>query len=229
MRLVRQPHRAQAEQARRRAGVGQLRHGEGAGAGAGGPGPGRARGAGRGRGLHRDAPGSPGSRRRGTRHRGRPHPRTARPAHRQRAAHGARDRARDGARPAVHLLAVDLADAGGAGRGVGCLAVPPRGVEEPAPRRDDHGHAGVDGRAGRVRLVGVGTAVRLGRRAGDGAPVHARDHPWRCGRADLPRGRVGCHDVPAGRAVLRGPVQAAGRGGAAGAAGAGRQGRRGAP
>ena len=69
---------------------------------------------------------------------------------------------------------------------------------EPAPRRDDHGHARLDGRAGGVRLVGVGAAPRYGRRAGHGAPVHVRDLPRRRGGADLPGGRGGRHDVPAG-------------------------------
>ena len=154
------------------------------------------------------------------------HARAARPTGRQRAAHGPRHRAGDGARLPVHVLAVDLADAGRAGRRVGRLAVPPGDVGEPAPRRDDHGHARVDGCARGVRMVGVGAAVRHRRRAGDGAPLHARRLPRRRGGADLPGGRGGRHDVPAGRAVLRGPVEAAGGGGPAGAARAGREGRR---
>ena len=134
LRVVREPHRTQAEQARRRAGDGQLRHGEGAGPGPGGSRPGRARGAGRGRGLHRDAARAARVRRRRG-HRARPDAPAARPARRQRRARGAGDRAGDGARPAVHLLAVDLAHARRARRGVGRVAVPPRGVDEPAPRR----------------------------------------------------------------------------------------------
>ena len=56
---------------------------------------------------------------------------------------------------AVLRVGVGLPGAVDAGRRVGRLALPPRHLDQPAPRRDHDGHPGLDGRAGRVRLVGV--------------------------------------------------------------------------
>lgn len=41
---------------------------------------------------------------------------------------------------AVHVLAVGIVDAGGTGRGLGCLAFPSSCLEEPPARRRDDGH-----------------------------------------------------------------------------------------
>ena len=50
---------------------------------------------------------------------------------------------------------------------------------QPAPRRRDDGHPGVDGRARGVRVVAVGAAVRHRRRARHDAPVRADHRPER--------------------------------------------------
>ena len=87
-------------------------------------------------------------------------------------------RARDGAGLAVRLLAVALADPGRAGRGLGRLAVPPGGLDQPAPRHLDHGHAGLGRHAGGVRLVALRAVPRHRRGAGHDPPVraHRRAH-----------------------------------------------------
>ncbi len=108
----------------------------------------------------------------------------AQPADRQRGARGAGDRAGDGPGAAVHLLAVDLADAGRAGRRCGrrgrstgrrgrtCATAP--------PTMDTLISMGV---LAAFALVAVRAAVRHGRRARHDAPVRADDRPRRRGRA----------------------------------------------
>ena len=114
----------------------------------------------------------------------------------------------DGARVAVHLLAVGLARARRTGRGVGRLAVPPRRVDQPAPRRDDDGHPRLGRRAGRLRLVAVGAVPRHGRGDRDDPPVPDLDRPDRRRGQHLPRGRGRGHHLPAGRALARAPLEA---------------------
>ena len=80
----------------------------------------------------------------------------------------------DGARPAVRRLAVGVAHPGDAGRGLGSLAVPPGRVGEPAARRDHDGHARLAGCAGGVRLVAGRAVLRDRRRDRDDPRVRAR-------------------------------------------------------
>ena len=89
------------------------------------------------------------------------------------------DRAGHGPGAAVRLLAVALAGAGRAGRGLGGLAVPPRRLGQPAARRGHHGHAHLDGHARRVRLVAVRAVVRHRGRARHDPPVRADRRPRR--------------------------------------------------
>ena len=156
--------------------------------------------------------------------------RRRRPAHPpagQPGADAARRRARDGARLAVHVLAVALRDPRRARRRLGRSGLPPRGLDQPAPRRRDHGHPGVGGHARRARLVVLRPVPRRRRDAGD-EPRALADRRRRAGR-DLPRGRVGGDDVRAGRALVRGARQAPGRRRAARPARPRREGRRRAP
>ena len=160
LRVVREPDREEAEQARRRHRDRQLRHREGQGHL-------RRRRRPRPRSSRRSRPPATPprcrSRERRPRRRGRaddPIRAAAAPADRLARAGGAGDRAGDGPGAAVHLLAVALADAGRAGRGVGGVAVPPGRVDEPAARRGHHGHADLDGHARRVRLVAVRAVLR---------------------------------------------------------------------
>ena len=132
-------------------------------------------------------------------------------------------RAGDGDRLAVHLLAVGLARPRRAGRGVGRAALPPRRVDQPAPRRDHDGHPRLGRRARRLRLVAVGAVPRHRRRAGDDPPVPDLDRPHRRRGQHLPRGRRRRDDVPARRPLARAPLEAAVRRGAAGPDGARRR------
>ena len=162
-----QPHRAEAEQDRRRVGDRELRDGEGVGR-LHRPGDRRRRDrrrrAGR---LHRDAAraaaGRAGPRRRrsGSRTRRVAHPAAGLPD-----AHGPGRRHGDGSGAAVHLVAVGVADARRAGGGVGRAAVPPRGVVQPATRRRHDGHPRVDRDARRVRLVALRPVPRRRRCTG---------------------------------------------------------------
>ena len=86
--------------------------------------------------------------------------------------HGAGRAAGDDPGPAVRVLAVALADAGRAGRDVGCVAVPPGGVDEPAPRHGHDGHAHLARRAGRLRVVAVRPVPRRRRRARHDPRLH---------------------------------------------------------
>ncbi len=142
-----------------------------------------------------------------------------------------RARGRDGDDHAApgHQLAVALAHAGRAGRGVGRLAVPPCRLGQPPPRHLDDGHPDLARHAGGAGLVGLRAVLGHGRGAGHDPPVRAHRRTHRRRRQHLPRGGRGGHDVHPGRALLRGAVEAAGRRGPAGPARAGRQGRRGAP
>lgn len=207
--LVRRTHRTQTQQARRGHGLGELRDREGQCRGGR---RGFARDADRGRrdrGLHR-APAradAAGNRWHRTGSRGPGHRCAAHPSAGVGRAHGAGDRDGDGARVAVHLLAVAVADAGRAGRGVGCVAVPPRGVAQPASRHRDHGHPDFDGHAGRVRLVVVRAVLGHRRCSRDDASVLTRGFAHRrCGQ-HLPRGRRRGDDVHPGRTLLRGQVE----------------------
>ena len=145
--------------------------------------------------------------------------------------HGA-DRSGTGAgddRPvAVRQLAVAEPDPRRAGRGVGGVAVPPRGLDEPAARRRDHGHADQRRCPRGVRLVAVRAVLRRRRdaRHADDVPAAPRAG-LRRGR-DLPGGRGRGHRVHPGRPVLRGPREEAVRCRAAGTDGHGRERRCGA-
>ena len=125
--------------------------------------------------LHRGAPPAAGIRRT-TRARGpRAHLAAPAPDRRGRAV-GAGDRDGDDPRAAVHLLAVAVARARRAGRRVGGVAVPPRRVDQPAPRRRDDGHAHLDRRLGGVPVVAVRAVLRRRRHARHDARVRV-DRP----------------------------------------------------
>ena len=92
-----------------------------------------------------------------------------------------------------------------AGGGLECVAVPPRHVGQPPPRRHHHGHADQHRRAGRLRVVGLRPV--LGRRRASSAPRWR----WSTGAAHrraVPRGRGGGDHVPRRRALLRGQGEA---------------------
>ena len=146
-------------------------------------------------------------------------------ADRRRAAGRPGHRHVDDPRPEVRRLAVAQLRAGDPGRHRLRLAVPPGGVRQPAPRRHHDGHAGVDGRARRLRLVGLRPVLGRRRRHRHGRGVHADGLVRRRRGPGLPRGRRGGADLPAGRALRRGPGQAPGRGRHRGLARPGRQGR----
>ena len=109
---------------------------------------------------------------------------------------------------------------------VGGVAVPHGRVGEPQARRGDDGHADLGRRARRLAVVAVRAVPRRRRheRHADGLRRHPEARRGR--RPDLPGDRGHRHDVPARRPLLRGPGQAPRRRGAEGAAGARRQGRR---
>ena len=169
VRLVRGPHRAAAQQARRRHGDRQLRHRAGQRRT---PRRGRRRRPhrpGRGGRLHRPRRPAGRARRPTTRRR-----RWSRRRDARRCATGCSSRrvlsvpvvaAGDGPGAAVRRLAVAVADARRAGRDLGGVAVPPGGLAQPAPRHRHDGHADLARRAGRVRLVAVRPVPRRRRRA----------------------------------------------------------------
>ena len=160
LRVVREPDRAQAQQARRRQRVGQLRDRDGDRRLRGRRRAGRARRRRRGGRL----PGrAAGRRARGARRGGRAGA-AAPPPDRLRAAVGAGAADRDDPGAAVRQLAVAVAPAGHAGRAVGRVAVPPRRLGEPQARRGDDGHADLGRRPGRVGLVAVRALPRRRRR-----------------------------------------------------------------
>ncbi len=184
VRVVRGAHRAAPQQARRRHGDGQLRHRAGQGACARSgvdvddlDRPGRRRPATR--------PATPGrrSRRRATATDRRREPAAARPADRVGTAVAAGRGAGDGPGAAVRLLAVAVADPRRARRHVGGLAVPPGRLGQPAPRRGDDGHAHLDRRARRLRVVAVRAVPRRRRRARHDARVLAAPPTGRWARA----------------------------------------------
>ena len=114
-------------------------------------------------------------------------------------------RAVDDPRAAVRRVDVAGVRARVARRGVGRLAVPPRRVGQPPPRRHHHGHAHQHRRARRLRVVGVRPVLGRGRhdRHDDGDGRHRRRH-----RRALPRGGRRRDHVPRRRALPRGPGQA---------------------
>ncbi len=121
---------------------------------------------------------------------------------------GAGDPPRDDPRAAVHLLAVGLPRARCAGRRVGCVAVPPRRVDQPAPRRRDDGHPRLDRRLRGVPVVAVRPLLRPRGHAGHDARIRV-DRPAQRRRGEhLLRGRRRGHDVRARRPLLRGAIQA---------------------
>ncbi len=126
--------------------------------------------------------------------------------------------------PAVRQLAVAVAHADRPGRRVGCPAVPPRRVGEPAPRRGDDGHPDLDRHPRRVRVVAVRPVHRRRGHGRDEDAVRADDRSWVGHRSDLPRGgRRGDHVHP-GWPVFRSAGEAAFRSGVESAARARRQG-----
>ena len=93
----------------------------------------------------------------------------------------------------------------------GAGSLPPGGLDQPAARRRHHGHARLAGHARRVRLVALRAVLRHRRRGRDDAPLRV-DHPADRRRGQhLPRGRRRGDHVHPRRPLLRGPVQAAGR------------------
>ena len=226
LRVVRQPDRAQAQQARRRGRHRQLRDREGEGQLP--------------RDRHTRRPWSPPSSRRGT----------ARGCRRPPAVDRRVEPRRPAAAAAAGLGRADVARRGrwrwcrrwqfdywqwlsltlaAPGRGLGRLAVPPRRLGQPAPRHVDHGHPGLARHPRGARLVGLRPvpAARPGT-PGMTHPFELTIERGRRRRQHLPRGRRGRDHVHPRRPLLRGALQAAGRGRAAGAAGARRQGRGGA-
>ena len=102
---------------------------------------------------------------------------------------------------------------------LGRLPLPPRRLDEPAPRHGDDGHAHLGRHDRRLELVGDLAAVpRPGRSRHAPRPVVPARARRRDGR-DLLRGGRRRRDVPARRALVRGARQAQRRRGAAGAAG----------
>ena len=162
-------------------------------------------------------------RRRGGR---RPDPLASAAPDRLRAADRSGDRPGDGAGLAVHQLAVAHPHAGRAGRRLGRLAVPPRGLGQSPARHVDDGHAGLARHPGRARLVALRPLLGHGRHAGHDARVRADGRPHRRVGQHLPRGRRGRDHLHPGRPLLRGALQAPRRGRAPCAARARRQGRR---
>jgi hypothetical protein len=254
--LVRGAHREAAQPAGRRDGDGELRHGassrrlrpdEGGARSAGRRGPGHR--------LRRDAPGAGAggrarrpragarcslardarrSRSRGARRRRRPRPppRADRPgrapaaAPRLGRAHGPGPAHGHGPGLAGAGLAMAVPGPDHPRRDVGGLALPPCRVDQPPPRRGDDGHAHLARRAGRVRLVALGVAVRRRRRARHDDAVLA-DEPSRGGeRPPVPRGRVDGDGAPPHRALPRVPSHPPRRCRAARPDGPRRQGRR---
>ena len=136
----------------------------------------------------------------------------ARPAGRRGGAHRPGDRDGDGAGAAVRVLAVGVAHPGRAGRDLGCVALPPRSLDQPAARRDHDGHPGLVGRAGSVRLVARRAVLGHRGRAGDDPPVRPdprRGEDPRAGR-HLPETQPRGHHVPARRPLLREALEAPG-------------------
>ena len=173
LRLVREPRRAQAQQARRRQRDGQLRDREGRRRVR--PGGGRARAARRrrrGRGLRRGAARAADA--------GRGDAAAPSPTSRARCAAGSSS-PRCCRCPVLLLSMIPalqfdnwqwlVAAARHAGRALGRVAVPPRRLGEPAPRRGDDGHAGLLGVARRLAVVAVRAVPRRRRhdRHEDGA------------------------------------------------------------
>ena len=125
---------------------------------------------------------------------------------------------------AVRQLAVAGAEPGHAGRGLGRLAVPPRRVGQPAPRHGDDGHADLARRAVGVAVVAVRADLRRRRHGRHADGVRPDPRARRGFVRDLPRDRRGRDDVHPRRPLLRGARQAPRRRRADGAARAGRQG-----
>ena len=224
VRVLRRPGGEEAQPARGRLRHGQLRHREGTGHRSrrrAHRGPHRHGGANR---LHRQPAGAARTDRRATRRR--PGRRSAHPAAHLHRAHRAGGGPGDGPGLAVHLLAMAVVGAGRPGGGLRRCPVPPRRVDQPAPRRRDHGHPRFHGHPRGVRLVGVGAVLRHRRHPRHGARVQLLRGPHRRRRLHLPRGRCRSHRVSPRGAVLRGARQAPRRGRAAGTAGDGRQGGR---
>ena len=95
-----------------------------------------------------------------------------------------------------------------AGRRVGGMAVPPRRVDQPAPRRRDDGHAHLDRRLGGIPVVAVRTLLRPRRHARHDARIRVDRPAQRRRRQHLPRGRRRRDDVRPRRPLLRGALQA---------------------
>ena len=108
----------------------------------------------------------------------------------------------------------------------GGVALPPRRLGQPAPRCRHHGHPRLARDPGRAGLVGLRPLPRHRRDARHDPPVRAHRRAQRRRRQHLPRGRGGRDHLHPRRPVVRGAVQAPGRGCPAGAARARRQGRR---
>ena len=96
---------------------------------------------------------------------------------------------------AVHVLAVALGDPRRARRRLGRAGLPPRGLDQPAPRRRHHGHPGLGGHARRARLVVLRPVPRRRRDAGDdatGCSLTAAGGPTRSTSRPRRRSRRSC-------------------------------------
>ena len=215
VRVVREPDRAQAQQARRasarRVNYATEKATVEFDAGASRPDELRRRGRGRrlpGRAARRPSRSRPS--------RGRRDRAAAPPPARLRAAVAAGAADLDDPGAAVRQLAVAVAAARDAGRPVGRVAVPPRRVGEPQARRRHDGHAGLARRARRLAVVAVRAVPRRRRHARHAHEL--RPHPRAPGGGrgrDLPRDRRGRDHVHPRRPLLRGARQAPRRRGAA--------------
>ncbi|WP_258567184.1 HAD-IC family P-type ATPase [Microbacterium sp. Se5.02b] len=218
---MRDAHREEAQQARRRHGDRELRDGEGQGERTRGLRPRTAHRRGREDRVHRRPPRTREDRGSGwPRRRVRPGAdRSEAPARRLDRAHRPGRSDGDDPRAAVHLLAMALARARRPGHHVGGVAVPHGGVDEPPTRCRDHGHPHLDGHARRPAVVAVRAVLRHRGGSRHDAPLRADRGSERRRRQHLPRGRRRGDHVHPRRTILRETVQASGRSGAAGPAG----------
>ena len=102
-----------------------------------------------------------------------------------------------------------VARPGRPGGRVGRRAVPPRRVDQPAPRRHHDGHADLGRHPGGPRVVGLRAVLGHGRRARHDPPVLVHDRAHRRRGQHLPRGRGRGHRVHPRRPLRRGALEAA--------------------
>ncbi len=110
---------------------------------------------------------------------------------------------RDDPATAVRLLAMVQPGPCGACRCLGRSALPPGSVDEPAPRRGDHGHLGFARRRRGLRVVAVCAFSRGSRRSRNAHGLPRAALPRRRQQRDLFGGRCGCHHLHPARSVFR--------------------------